>query len=137
MAASGADSGDWGDDVFSMLVRANELEKSPKLQLSDHELVSHDSLQRQHFLTDDPQIGNFFVMILAGYETTANTLAACLALLALHEEIQEEVVEEIFSIVGRDEDPVSYISSFPTSDRIQSDAPFRRRLMIFIRWRRF
>jgi cytochrome P450 len=45
-------------------------------------------------------------MILAGYETTANTLAACLALLALHEEIQDEVFEEILSIVGRDEDPV-------------------------------
>jgi hypothetical protein len=42
MLASGADGGDWGDDVFSMLVRANELEKNPKLLLSDDELVSDD-----------------------------------------------------------------------------------------------
>jgi hypothetical protein len=39
-------------------------------------------------------------------DTTAHTLAAALGFLGLHEEIQEEVYEQIISVVGPDRDPV-------------------------------
>ncbi|KIK52839.1 hypothetical protein GYMLUDRAFT_49677 [Collybiopsis luxurians FD-317 M1] len=74
-------------DLFSLLVKANEQEES-KNKLSDNELI-----------------GNIFIMLFAGHETTANTLAATLGLLALHQDVQDEVFEEIKQVVGFDRDP--------------------------------
>ncbi|TFK72490.1 cytochrome P450 [Pluteus cervinus] len=70
------------NDVFTMLVKANEDEES-RFRLDDSELI-----------------GNVFVLLLAGHETTAHTLGATLGLLAIHEVIQDEVYEEIMSVVG-------------------------------------
>ena len=39
-------------------------------------------------------------------ETTATSLAATIAYLALHPDIQNELVEQIESVVGYDRDPV-------------------------------
>ncbi|KAG6865641.1 hypothetical protein C0991_000811 [Blastosporella zonata] len=75
-------------DTFTMLVRANERETG-KWRLDDQELV-----------------GNVFIMLFAGHETTARALSAALALLALHQEIQNEVADQIISVVGYDRDPV-------------------------------
>ncbi|KAF8649606.1 hypothetical protein AX16_005697 [Volvariella volvacea WC 439] len=74
-------------DAFTMLVRANEDEES-KLKLDDSELV-----------------GNIYLMLFAGHETTAHTLAATLGFLALHDGIQEEVYQHILSVVGQNRDP--------------------------------
>ncbi|KAF8068982.1 cytochrome P450 [Lyophyllum atratum] len=76
------------NDAFTMLVKANEDETS-KLQLDDEELI-----------------GNVFIMLFAGHETTAHTLAATLGFLGLHPDIQEEVLEQIVAVVGWDRDPV-------------------------------
>ncbi|KAJ8517930.1 hypothetical protein ONZ45_g4924 [Pleurotus djamor] len=76
-----------GRDAFSMLVAANESENQ-KLQLSDQELI-----------------GNVFIMLFAGHETTAHTLAATLGFLSLYPDIQEDVVQQITKVVGRDRDP--------------------------------
>ncbi|KAG6850123.1 hypothetical protein H0H93_000745 [Arthromyces matolae] len=73
------------NDAFTLLVKANEDEAS-KLRLDDQELI-----------------GNVFIMLFA--ETTAHTLAATLGFLGLHQDIQEEVVEQIVSVVGWDRDP--------------------------------
>ncbi|EGN98796.1 hypothetical protein SERLA73DRAFT_54040, partial [Serpula lacrymans var. lacrymans S7.3] len=83
---------DWRKDVFNLLAQANDDEG--KLSLNDHELVS---------LRDRCWIGNVFVLLSAGHETTAYTLAATLALLALNPTIQSEVVEHIQEIVGERE----------------------------------
>ncbi|KAJ8517940.1 hypothetical protein ONZ45_g4933 [Pleurotus djamor] len=76
-----------GCDAFSMLVAANESE-DPKLQLSDQELI-----------------GNVFIMLFAGHETTAHTLAATLGFLSLYPDIQEEVLAQIADVVGYNCDP--------------------------------
>ncbi|KAF8068990.1 cytochrome P450 [Lyophyllum atratum] len=81
------ESADERVDAFTMLVKANEQETG-KLRLSDQEVI-----------------GNVFIMLFAGHETTANTLAATLSLLALHQDIQNEVLEQIISVVGHDRDP--------------------------------
>ena len=50
-------------------------------------------------LTDDEIFGNIFAFNLAGHETTANTLAASLMLLAAHPECQEWLAEEIHQVL--------------------------------------
>ncbi|KAJ7485344.1 cytochrome P450 [Mycena latifolia] len=74
-------------DAFTMLVKAN-LDESSKYQLDDQELI-----------------GNVFLFMFAGHETTAHTLAGTLGFMALHDEIQNEVLEQIISVVGTDRDP--------------------------------
>ncbi|KAG5638340.1 hypothetical protein H0H81_000583 [Sphagnurus paluster] len=81
------ESADVRKDAFTMLVRANEQETG-KFKLDTQEVI-----------------GNVFILLFAGHETTAHTLAATLALLALHPEIQSEILEQIVSVVGYDRDP--------------------------------
>jgi hypothetical protein len=54
------------DDVFSMLIRANE-EEGGKLLLDDSELVSRPSLHGLDARLTFNQIGNVFVLLLAGH----------------------------------------------------------------------
>ncbi|KAF4564657.1 alcohol dehydrogenase [Pleurotus pulmonarius] len=94
--AAESDKGALGRDAFSMLVAANESENE-KLKLSDQELI-----------------GNVFVMLFAGHETTAHTLAATLGFMGLYEDIQEDVFRQIVDVVGLDRDPVRYrLPTFP------------------------
>ncbi|KAF5343692.1 hypothetical protein D9757_014535 [Collybiopsis confluens] len=74
-------------DAFSLLVKANEQEES-KNKLSDDELI-----------------GNIFIILFAGHETTAHTLAATLGFLAINKNAQDEVYEQIKEVVGVDRDP--------------------------------
>ncbi|KAJ7719188.1 cytochrome P450 [Mycena maculata] len=50
-------------------------------------------------------MGNILTLLFAGHETTAHTLAGTLGFMAIHEEIQNEVVEQIMSVVGPDREP--------------------------------
>ncbi|KAF8626099.1 hypothetical protein AX15_005083 [Amanita polypyramis BW_CC] len=77
-----------GNDAFTMLVRANEDEEA-KYRLSRQELV-----------------GNLYTMLFAGHETTAISLAATIGFMAVYQEVQTEIFEQIESIVGCDRDPV-------------------------------
>ncbi|KIJ37614.1 hypothetical protein M422DRAFT_211371 [Sphaerobolus stellatus SS14] len=70
-------------DLFSSLIQCNEGEKGAEM-LSDQELI-----------------GNIFILLLAGYETTAHTLAFALGLLALNQHEQARVYEHIISIVPK------------------------------------
>jgi len=76
-----------GKDFFSLLIKANE-DEGEKLKLTDREVV-----------------GNVFIMLLAGHETTAQSIAATLMLLALNPEIQEETLKEIRDVIGDDPNP--------------------------------
>ncbi|KAJ3796245.1 cytochrome P450 [Lentinula aff. detonsa] len=74
-------------DAFSLLVKANEQEES------------------KHKLSDDELIGNVYIMLFAGHETTAHTLAATLGFLALNQDVQDEILEQIKEVVGYNRDP--------------------------------
>jgi cytochrome P450 len=76
-----------GDDLLSLLLKANKSEEVSKA------------------LTDRELIGNTFMFLLAGHETTANTLAFALGLLALHPEIQQKLYEESNNVLTKP-DPV-------------------------------
>ncbi|KAJ7485346.1 cytochrome P450 [Mycena latifolia] len=82
-----AGGGDIRADAFTMLVKANQ-DESSKYQLDDQELI-----------------GNVFLFMFAGQDTTAQALAGTLGFMAIHEEIQNEVVEQIMSVVGPKRDP--------------------------------
>ncbi|TFK73443.1 cytochrome P450 [Pluteus cervinus] len=86
-------------DIFTTMVQANEDEET-KLKLDDEELI-----------------GNVFLMLFAGHETTANSVAATLGLLALHEDIQDEVHEEIMSVIGHRD---SALSDFTKLEKVVS-----------------
>lgn len=72
-------------DLFSNLIEANEAEEGQKL-------------------TNEELIGNIFIFLIAGHETTAHTLAFCLGLLALYPEVQEKLykhtVEHVADVHG-------------------------------------
>ncbi|KAF2800903.1 cytochrome P450 [Melanomma pulvis-pyrius CBS 109.77] len=59
-------------------------------------------------------LGNMFIFILAGHETSANTLTHALTLLALHPSFQSRLQNELDDILG-DSEPVSwsYLDHFP------------------------
>lgn len=128
------------DNAFSMLVRANEMEeKDPggKLKLDDSELVRCTDFRSQRYpcamlmirwCSVDWQYlyhafrGTWYVSALTDgpictyphhhIETTAHTLAATLGFLALYQDIQDEVVQQIVEVVGWDKDPVRLRLSF-------------------------
>ncbi|KAJ7759554.1 cytochrome P450 [Mycena metata] len=85
-------------DAFTMLVKANQ-DEAGKYQLDDQELI-----------------GNVFLFMFAGHETTAHTLAGTLGFTALHPEIQDEVLEQIIAVVGPDRAPV--FEDYPKLDKV-------------------
>ncbi|KAI0703435.1 cytochrome P450 [Cytidiella melzeri] len=76
-------------DLFYNLLDANEMEPE----------------EGESNLTDSELIGNLFIFLLAGHETTAHTLCFVFALLALHPEVQEELYEHVKSVVPHGELP--------------------------------
>nr|XP_057943563.1 thromboxane-A synthase isoform X2 [Doryrhamphus excisus] len=56
-------------------------------------------------MTEDEIIGQAFVFLLAGYETSSNTLGFTCYLLALHSECQQRVQEEVDDFFRRHESP--------------------------------
>ena len=61
-------------------------------------------------MTSEEVVGHARVVLLAGYETTANTLAYTSYLLALNSDIQEKLQSEIDSYF--DKNPVSLLDNF-------------------------
>ncbi|KAF5318599.1 hypothetical protein D9619_010824 [Psilocybe cf. subviscida] len=77
-----------GKDAFTMLVEASENEGNAKLRLEDDELI-----------------GNVFIMLFAGHETTAHSIAATLGFLSLDPALQQEVYDQLVEVVGLEGDP--------------------------------
>ena len=77
-------------NLMGALVRASE--EARKTQ--------DESGSRRLGLSDDEIFGNIFIFNLAGHETTANTIAASLVLLAAHPQWQEWLAEEFNRVLG-------------------------------------
>ncbi|KAJ7359256.1 cytochrome P450 [Mycena albidolilacea] len=93
-------AGDKRADAFTIMVKANE-DESTKYRLDDQELI-----------------GNIFVLLFAGHETTGSSLAVTVGYMAIHDDIQEEVVEQIMSVLGPDRDPD--FSDYPKLDKVRA-----------------
>ncbi|EJF57962.1 614/534 cytochrome P450 [Dichomitus squalens LYAD-421 SS1] len=75
-------------DLMSNLLDANEDETDSAAKLSDSALI-----------------GNVFLFLVAGYETTAHTLAFAFTLLALHQDEQEAFYQNLKSVLPTDREP--------------------------------
>lgn len=93
------------DNLMSVLVRAAELSKADE--------------KGRNSLTDDEIFGNLFIYNLAGHETTANTLAYAVALMATNKGVQDWVGEEIDEFFGSEDDVKTwdYEKAFPQLKR--------------------
>jgi len=66
--------------------------------LIDASMEKSDSQKVSEF-TDRDLLGNIFIFLFAGHETTASTLSFAVALLATHPEEQEELYKHVRSVV--------------------------------------
>ncbi|KZV73228.1 614 534 cytochrome P450 [Peniophora sp. CONT] len=60
--------------------------------------AANDDTDGEPKLADSELVGNIFIFLLAGHETTAHTLAFCFALLALYPDKQEKLFQDITRI---------------------------------------
>ncbi|XP_017274470.1 thromboxane-A synthase [Kryptolebias marmoratus] len=85
----------------------NQQKQSAVDQENGH-LRSEESLMRcsqRKMMTEDEIMGQAFIFLVAGYETTSNTLAYTCYLLALHPECQRKVHEELDDFFTRHDSP--------------------------------
>lgn len=93
------DTGVHGNDSPQVSVMKDDSNRSPQLQ-------EHSTRRSQRkTMSEDEVIGQAFVFLLAGYETSSNTLAFTCYLLALHPECQHRVQEEVDHFFTRHESP--------------------------------
>lgn len=59
-----------------------------------------DESDKEAALSDEELIGNMFIFLLAGHETTAHTLCFLFALLALHPNEQERLYDQIKEVIS-------------------------------------
>ncbi|XP_035498508.2 thromboxane-A synthase [Scophthalmus maximus] len=72
---------------------------------SRHPPGSHSRGTQKKMITEDEIVGQAFVFLLAGYETSSNTLAFTCYLLAIHPECQRKVQDEVDEFFTRYEFP--------------------------------
>ena len=92
-------------NFLSTLVKASDGEKTRK---------EKDSKSSQ-YLSEEELIGNLFQFTIAGFDTTANTMAYTITTLAAYPEWQDWIIEEIDQVV-QSENPV-YEEAFPKLSR--------------------
>ncbi|CAD6445644.1 b9eaa774-2cf2-4e9f-826b-e6514ce54bdb [Sclerotinia trifoliorum] len=99
-----ADGSTHGNNLMTSLVRASQAESK--------EASSHGGLTEQEIY------GNIFVFNFAGHDTTANTLAFGIALIATRPDVQAWIAEEIKEVFGDQEPETSnYAEIFPRLKR--------------------
>ncbi|KAJ6522330.1 cytochrome P450, partial [Mycena vulgaris] len=107
-ASPGQDAQPEAGDIFSRLVAA--MDSKGKLGLDEREVN-----------------GNTFMLMFAGHESTAATVAATLGFLAIHQDQQETTYREIFTAIPVTRDPT--LDDFPKMPLLQ--ACFYEALRIF------
>jgi cytochrome P450 len=94
-------------EILPVIERARaELAADPQLRAAPRTLLeamivaSHESEGEARRLTDTEVLANVFTLLLAGEDTTANTLAWIVYFLAKHPDAQEELRAEVDSVMG-------------------------------------
>ncbi|KAG8778193.1 hypothetical protein FRC15_010928, partial [Serendipita sp. 397] len=78
-------------DLLSNLIAAAALESS-----------EDDKGSSKYSFGNEELAGNVFIFLFAGHETTAHTLAFVLALLAVHQDVQQKLYESLCELVAED-----------------------------------
>lgn len=96
-------------DQFDTSNHGDETLTNPKAASSDQESSrSEESALRRpqkKMMTEDEVVGQAFIFLLAGYETTSSTLGFTCYLLAVHPECQHKVQQEVDQFFSRHVSP--------------------------------
>lgn len=109
-AEKGVRAGDSGMDIMGQLVRGrydDEAEKAKETKGANNK-TKKPTTTPESTLTDDEIIGNAFIMLVAGHETTANSLHFALLKLAANPASQRALQADVDRLLGRDSDPKTW-----------------------------
>ena len=101
------------NNLMSVIVRLSDQEKKQQEQQKQ----SQNSRSRL-YLSEDEIYGNLFLFTIAGFDTTSNTMAYALTLLAMHPELQDWIIEEIDRAAPTTDDAPAYDKTFPQLKRV-------------------
>ncbi|KIW92230.1 uncharacterized protein Z519_07214 [Cladophialophora bantiana CBS 173.52] len=108
------DSPEPRSNLMSMLVRLSDSSKPN----GDLDSKAGELSKSPQVLSEEEILGNLFIFTSAGFDTTANTMAYALALLATYPEWQDWLYEEINTIVGaRGAENLEYAEIYPRLPR--------------------
>ncbi|CAI5664814.1 thromboxane-A synthase [Oreochromis niloticus] len=98
---------DTSNDAHETDVRNQETQSSGTVQENGSAHQQEPSVRRpqKKMMTEDEIVGQAFIFLLAGYETSSNTLAFTCYLLALHPECQLRVQKEVDDFYTRHDSP--------------------------------
>lgn len=88
-------------DLLGALVQSSE-------EASDEKGDDGKASQKTAPLTDKEVMGNIYVFLLAGHDTTAHTLAFTFGLLALYPQIQQELFSSVIEALPSLQDELTY-----------------------------
>nr|CRX79145.1 hypothetical protein [Leucosporidium scottii] len=100
-------------DLLGALVYANQQEAA------DRGPISSAMTKPKGTLSDEEVLGNMFVIMAAGHETTAHALATTLQYLALHQDVQERLLAHIDEIMPLGAEPPFVNACFLEAMRLQ------------------
>lgn len=101
------------EDLFSVLLEGVKDEEGEGVLTTEELSVFSFDLRRTR--ADFDAVGNMYIFLLAGHETTAHTLAFIFTLLALYPEHQQTLFDEASSIFGDRESAYDDYSSLVRS----------------------
>ena len=105
--------------LISSLIRASE--DAPNRIESRNSSLRLEHSARAMPLTNSEILGNWFVMNVAGHDTTANTLVYGILFLAANRDVQDWIFEEIREILPHERHETwGYEDSFPRLKRCQA-----------------
>lgn len=122
-------------DHESEIARGNLL--TSLLRVSASEGNDESSESRKKAFSEDEVIGNLFIFLIAGYETTSNVILYGLIILAIQPEIQNRILAEVdrayTDVANEGRDELSYADDFEKFDytygfmvRFPLHSPLRR-----------
>ncbi|KAF8172489.1 cytochrome P450 [Pholiota molesta] len=91
--------------ITEMIHERQAEEKAERHDLLSQFLEANDSNLDVAALTESELIGNIYMFLVAGHETTAHTLCFAFGLLALYPDEQQKLYEHIKSVLVDDTDP--------------------------------
>lgn len=101
------------DTIMSMLVRLSDQERSRAVPAEKSATATAGNSNPKSYLTEEEIAGNLFIFTAAGFDTTANTLAYAVTLLAAYPEWQAWIQAELDVVLGP---PAPSTSSSPEQE---------------------
>lgn len=95
----------------------------PMIKANEQSTTSKAATSPTSTLTTAEILGNCFIFIFAGHETTANNIQYSIVEMALNPKIQKHLQEDIDNIIGKDK-PVSEWSYLEDMPRLYNSVSF-------------